>query len=242
MKPIIKILRIKIYCLNLFIETGKSKSMKTLIVTASSKSKREETEILYKYPIKTFANSIDGNYKKILLNSRQGIVNALGLDKGPDVGENSIDEMDAKYLPAYIRYSGRTYSKISFEAWQRMIENPEKFDCVILSALYGMMRFDEPIRNYPIKQVDKIPNKSSIKAFWKTQGSEEWLFNYVKNNDIGEVKFVLSTSYSGIINRDQLMVRLDEELDIPSEDKQFKSGGMASMLERGKYINGFLTS
>jgi len=68
--------------------------MKTLIVTASSKSKREETTILYKYPSKTFANSIDNNYKKILLNSRQGIVNSLGLDTGPDVAENSIDEMD----------------------------------------------------------------------------------------------------------------------------------------------------
>ena len=69
----------------------------------------------------------------------------------------------------------------------------------------------------------------------------DWLFNYIKNSEIQNVKFVLSTSYAGIISRDLLMTRLDEDLDIISEDKQLKASGMASMLERGKYINNFLT-
>jgi cytoplasmic iron level regulating protein YaaA (DUF328/UPF0246 family) len=121
-----------------------------------------------------------------------------------------------------------------------LTENPEKFDCIILSALYGLIRYDEPIRNYEIKQVDKIPQKSSIKAFWKQNGAADWLFDYIKRNDIGTVKFVLSTSYAGIVSRDKLMQRLDNELGISSEDNQFKEQGRKSMLLRGQYINDFL--
>lgn len=214
--------------------------MKTLIVTASSKSKRDLTEHKFNYSHQTFTNSITSSFKKTLLDSRQNVMKNMGLDPGPDLLDVNIAESDDLFLPAYIRYAGRTYSKIDHDAWNVAVENPEKVDCVILSALYGLIRFNEPIRNYPIKQVDKIPNKSSIQNYWKNQGASDWLFDYVKKNDVNDVKFVLSTSYSGIISRDKLMERLQDELGVSSEDKQLKSKGMASMLERGRYINQFL--
>lgn len=216
--------------------------MKTLIITASSKSKRDVTENLFQYSGQTFYNSIKPKFKKTLLKSRQEIITEMDLNNGPDLEETKIHESQEDYLPAFIRYSGRTFSKINSDAWSYMVENPEKYDCIILSALYGFVRFDEPIRNYPIKQADKIPQKSTIKSYWKNQGASEWLFDYIKSNDIDNVKFVLSTSYSEIVERDKLIERINEELSISAEDKQFKSQGRKSMLLRGQYINDLLLS
>ncbi len=218
------------------------KIMKTLIVTASSKSKRDFTDNLFQYKDKKFYNSVKPEYKSALLKARQELIGEMGLDNGPDLNETKIHESQEDYLPAFIRYSGRTYSKIDHNAWLEMVNKPEDFDCIILSALYGLVRFDEPIRNYPIKQADKIPQKSTIKSFWKKQGASEWLFDYVKRNEIDDVKFVLSTSYSEIVQRDNLIDRFQDELGIKAEDKQFKSQGRKSMLLRGKYINDSLLS
>ena len=52
---------------------------------------------------------------------------------------------------------------------------------------------------------------------------------------------MLSTSYSDIIQKEKLMIRLKDELNVPSEDQQFKhGGGMKSMTLRGQYINDLL--
>ena len=144
------------------------------------------------------------------------------------------------FLPAYSKYKGRTFSKVTEEAWTSLIKDDD-FDCVILSAYYGLIRFDEPIRNYEIKQVTKLPSGTAIGKFWKTSGAENWLFDYIENNQFENVKFVLSTSYSDIIQKERLMIRLKDELNVPSEDQQFKhGGGMKSMTLRGQYINDLL--
>lgn len=219
-----------------------NKTMKTLIVTASSKSKRDFTDNIFHYSGKTFYNSIDPQYKETMLSARQELIGNMELADGPDLQETKIHESQDEYLPAFIRYSGRTFSKIDLNAWNQLVDNPESYDCIILSALYGIVRYDEPIRNYPIKQADKIPEKSTIKSFWKKQGASEWVYDYVKRNDIDDVKFVLSTSYSEIVQRDSLINRLQEELGIVAEDKQFKAEGRKSMLLRGQYINDLLIS
>ncbi|MHA2097899.1 MAG: peroxide stress protein YaaA [Candidatus Kariarchaeaceae archaeon] len=216
--------------------------MKTLIVTASSKSKKDFTDNLFNYSGKTFYNSVKPEYKTLIMDSRQELIKEMSLPDGPDLIEQRIHESEEDYLPAFIRYSGRTFSKIDQMAWNQLIDNPDNYDCVILSALYGIVRFDEPIRNYEIKQADKIPQKSTIKAFWKNKGAADWLYDYVKKNDIDDVKFVLSTSYSEIVQRDKLIDRLTQELGIIAEDKQFKAEGRKSMLLRGQYINDLLQS
>lgn len=198
------------------------------------------TDILYHYSDNTFYNSIKRQYTEVLLNARQKLVSEIGLENGPDLEKTRIHESQEDYLPAFIRYSGRTFSKIDNRAWNRIVDNPDEFDCIILSALYGLVRFDEPIRNYPIKQADKIPQKSTIKSFWKNQGASDWVFDYVKRNKVDNVKFVLSTSYSEIVQRDLLIERLKDELGIIAEDKQFKAEGRKSMILRGRYINDLL--
>ena len=70
-------------------------------------------------------------------------------------------------------------------------------------------------------------------------GAKEWLLDYIKQNNITDVKFVLSTSYANIIQRDKLIEEL-REIGINAEDRQMKAAGRASMLARGSYINDLL--
>ena len=213
--------------------------MKTLIITASSKSKRKEN-FIFRKPSKTFANSISEKNQRELLNARSSILKEFSFPKGPDTHFNLEPTDEELFLPAYLRYKGRTFSKVSEEAWTSLINN-KNLDCVILSAYYGLIRYDEPIRNYEIKQVTKLPSGTAIGKFWKNSGAANWLFDYIENNRIDDVKFVLSTSYSDIIQKEYLMTRLKDELDVPSEDQQFKhGGGMKSMSLRGQYINDLL--
>lgn len=210
--------------------------MKTLIVTASSKSKCDETEESW-YPTGiSFAESLDDKYKGELYKARAELISELGISDGPDLQDTDIDKGNPEFIPAYLRYTGRTYSKISMDAWNNLLKNQDKFDCVILSALYGFIRFDEPIRNYEIKQVTKIPEISTVKTFWKNKGAMDWLFNYIMNNGFEKVIFVLSTSYGSIVQRDKLMKKLKAK-GIETEDQQFKKFGMSSMLKRGEFIN-----
>ncbi|MHA2095247.1 MAG: peroxide stress protein YaaA [Candidatus Hodarchaeales archaeon] len=213
--------------------------MKTLIVTASSKSKRKEN-LIFKKPSKTFSNSISDKNRQELLKARGSLLKEFNFPEGPDTHFNFEPTSEKAFFPAYSRYKGRTFSKVTEEAWTSLIKDDD-FDCVILSAYYGLIRFDEPIRNYEIKQVTKLPSGTAIGKFWKTSGAENWLFDYIEKNQVENVKFVLSTLYSDIIQKEKLMSRLKDELDIPSEDQQFKhGGGMKSMSLRGQYMNDML--
>ncbi len=214
--------------------------LKKLIVTASSKTKNKTSEISFKKPERRFYDSLSDSHKKEFFNARSFLLNEFGLDEGPDTHQNQEMTSSAIFLPAYQRYKGRTFSKVSTEAWNNLCSKPE-IDCVILSAYYGIIRYEEPIRNYTIRQDTKMKSGKEIAKFWQDQGAHEWLFDYIKDNKFDDVKFVLSNSYSEIVRKEELMRKLKEDLGISSDDKQFKEGGgMKSMILRGQYINDFL--
>ena len=152
--------------------------MKTLIVTASSKSKRQSEIYTYKPPKKRFHQIIDEEYQKSLLKSRDKVLKSTGEENGLDMTGYAV-KLSYDVLPAYKRYSGRTYSRISPEAWENANENKD-VDIVILSAMYGLVRYDEPIRNYSIKQVDQVSRGVKFQTMWKKSGAKDWLFDFVK--------------------------------------------------------------
>ena len=213
--------------------------MKKLLVTASSKTKVKKDEIPFIRPSNTYYDSLTSSNKKTFFNARSMLLNEFGIEEGPDTGKD-VKNTPAMYLPAFQRYKGRTFSQVTPEAWKNLTTNDEH-DCVILSAFYGIIRYNEPIRNYTIRQDTKMHSGQEISKYWRDQGASDWLFDYIQKNKFDEVKFVLSTEYSGIVGRDELMRKLKNELGIASEDKQFKeAGGMKAMVSRGQYINEFL--
>ena len=214
--------------------------MTTLIVNASSKSKRSQCNEPFSYDAHPFHTRLGKQNASKFIKARHHILKQFHLDTGPDIDEGRADAKDGEYLPAYLRYSGRTYSKISDEAWKSLIANDGEYDMVILSALYGFVRYNEPVREYEVKQVTPMGD-TKIGYFWRDTGAKEWLLDYIKHNNITKVLFVLSKSYSDIIRKKELMKEL-ELMGIEAEDRQMKAKGMASMLERGKYINELLLS
>lgn len=214
--------------------------LKKLLVTASSKTKLKTGEMAFKRPDRTFYDSLTQSHQKKFFNARSFLLQEFGIEEGVDTNQIDSLQHSTVFLPAYKRYKGRTFSKVTPEAWDALNANTETVDCVILSAFYGILRFNEPIRNYTIRQDTKMNSGQQISKYWRDQGASEWLFDYIKKNNFEEVKFVLSTEYSGIVKRDELMRRLKDE-GITAEERQFKeAGGMKAMTFRGQYINDFL--
>ena len=215
--------------------------MKKLLVTASSKTKLKTNEISFKKPSKPFYESLSDKSKKSFFNARSMLLNEFSIEEGPDTNPDYDVQSNSVYLQAFQRYKGRTFSKVTPEAWNKLTSNTDSIDCVILSAFYGIVRFNEPIRNYTIRQDTKMNSGQQISKYWRDQGAHNWLYEYIKENKFDDVKFVLSTEYSAIVGKEELMRKLKDELGIDSQDKQFKEGGgLKSMTLRGQFINDYL--
>ena len=99
--------------------------MRTLIVTASSKTKRKDN-LTFTKPSTTFAESISDKNRQELLTSRSTLLEEFGFVKGPDTHFNIKPASEKEYLPAYSRYKGRTFSKVSEDAWNSLISKLNK--------------------------------------------------------------------------------------------------------------------
>ena len=136
--------------------------MKKLLVTASSKTKLKKDEISFTKPKNPFYDSLTDSHRKSFFNARSALLDEFGIEQGPDTKPELKDSFSI-YLPAFQRYKGRTFSKVTPEAWDALNSNTETIDCVILSAFYGIVRFNEPIRNYTIRQDTKMNSGQQIK-------------------------------------------------------------------------------
>jgi hypothetical protein len=89
------------------------------------------------------------------------------LIEGPEFGGNRPGE--AAYHPAYQRYSeGRLYSRLIEKAptfWQTV---PESVEIIVVSALYGLLLWDEPIQDYDCHFADfkDDAQRTSIRYIW----------------------------------------------------------------------------
>jgi len=83
---------------------------------------------------------------ELLQRLRQHVAESFGIDlpkgKNPE---------DGPLKSAFERYSGNLYSQIPIYAWAKLKEKKD-MDLVIISALYGMVYWDEPIIDYNVCQ------------------------------------------------------------------------------------------
>lgn len=186
----------------------------------------------------TFIDSVPKEMSARLLELRKKILEFTDEPLGPDVDPKAGNPR-IPLLPAFRRYTGRTYSQITTEAWEAILED-ENLDMVIVSPFYGLVLYDDPIRNYELKSVDKAPDGKTIKTFWKGQDLSEILEEFIFANKFERVMFVLSESYSTMIKREKLSERL-EERGVACSYHQFKEFGRGSMIERGRFITRFAT-
>jgi len=128
---------------------------------------------------------------------RKQVALAFNEPPGPDVGFD-VDNPQIKYLEAYKRYCGNLYRKISSDSWDKLKQNP-KIRLIIVSALYGLLNYNEPIRYYNRSMKDHITPRRLLKTWWKKHALTDILLNYIRLNEIEVVHDFLSQDYRDVL-------------------------------------------
>jgi cytoplasmic iron level regulating protein YaaA (DUF328/UPF0246 family) len=151
-----------------------------------------------------------------------------GLDLGfEDVGPR------IKYLEAYNRYSGNLYSRISESSWKMLSKNPE-LNLIIVSALYGLVNYNEPIRYYNITMKNHIYPGRLLKTWWKNQNLSNILLDYVTKNKIEVVYDFLSDDYAQAVEHFPLSVK---KIGVQYFSHTYSGLGSGSNYYRGEEVN-----
>jgi len=138
-----------------------------------------------------------GPFEETLMNLRRKLTNYFGLEPGPDLGFDVSTSIP--YLPAFKRYTGNLYSKISNNAFQKL-ENCRNVNLVIVSALYGLLNWREPTRYYNYSMNALAPNGLRLWSWWKRMKIAEMMTYYMKNSGVRVVHDFLSNMYRKAIN------------------------------------------
>jgi cytoplasmic iron level regulating protein YaaA (DUF328/UPF0246 family) len=104
-----------------------------------------------------------------------------GLKKGHDFNFQQID-IDAKYLPAILRYKGGFYSGLE-ESGKQSIKNCNHH-FLILSACYGLLLPFEPIQYYACQFGDK---NEAYKLWTQADFISKVLIDYILKNQISRI-------------------------------------------------------
>ena len=167
---------------------------RVLVLIPCSGSKSEGGETIYNVN-RSILNYLSGQSKEHLLSLRRRLFEYFSVKLGQDVSYNNDSSIN--YMEAYRRYTGdhsQIYRQISSNSWGEL-RITDNLDLVIVSALYGLVKFDEPIQNYNITMKDKIEYQA-LKTWWRNNGLCAILKDYINKNGISGVHNVLSNDYN----------------------------------------------
>jgi len=162
---------------------------------------------------------------------RRRIFKYSSLQFGQDIGYQ--DEDTIYYMEAYKRYTGRysqVYRQISSGSWDKLTKTAD-LDLVIVSALYGLLKYNESIRYCDTTMKNKI-GYQTLKTWWRKNGLCTILNDYISENKILEVHFVLSNDYRRALG--------GCGTDVKSTYHDFAKHISGSNTYRGKWVNNFI--
>ncbi|TFG75469.1 MAG: peroxide stress protein YaaA [Thermodesulfobacteriales bacterium] len=206
---------------------------KTLIIIPCS-GKKAPGSYTYSHESRRVIDYLPQELQNSLSSLRQSIAENFGLPFGPDLGP--FDSMqNIGYLPAYKRYSGNIYSKISQEDWDKL-GSGKGYDLIIISALYGLIFWDEPIRNYNVTMKQTLNNGYKLKTNWKYI-LPQILASIIKTNGYSKVHELLSTDYREALQGYRQIIRNDGVEVIVQDLSEYRSG---SDYYRGETVNNLI--
>lgn len=98
-----------------------------------------------------------------LLSARSELRGLLDLAPGPDLGcPNGVEPV--QYLPAYQRYDGTVYRRGGVST---LYPRASHTKLLIVSALYGLLDADDPIRCYELHMKGMLPGGRTVHTWWK---------------------------------------------------------------------------
>jgi len=170
-----------------------------------------------------------------LLSLRRKLFDHFSIPLGQDVG--CADHGTIMYMDAYRRYTGahsQIYRQITCSSWEKL-GGTQNLDLATISALYGLLRYDEPIQDYNVCMRDKIGHQT-LKTWWRNNGLCTIVKDYIKQNNTSEVYGVLSSDYSEALR--ECFGNVSPEHPPPD----FSRYGSGSNAHRGKWIDYFIQS
>lgn len=203
---------------------------RVLILIPCSKSKRKGGTPAYNAS-SSIINYLTSSSKEHLLRLRKRLFEYFSIQFGQDV-DCQEHSYTINYTEAYKRYKGQIYRQISSSSWDKLIKNPG-LDLVIVSALYGLLRYDEPIQYYDMSMKNKIGHRT-LKTWWRKNGLCAILKDYIYRNNISEIHNVLSNDYNEAI-RDCF-----EDMQPSYLFHDFREYRSGSNAHRGKWVNDFI--
>ncbi len=132
-----------------------------LILLACCKGKQPGGTISYGGSALDSLLSVESHER--LLQARRELASLKGLPPGSDLGGPETSE-SVRYLPAYLRYTGRVYTGGRV---QDLYPRAQGKRILIVSALYGLIDADDPIRYYDLYMDQSITTGRKLKAWWK---------------------------------------------------------------------------
>jgi len=141
-------------------------------------------------------------------------------------GKNPDSEL---LKPAFKRYSGNLYKQIPHSAWIEL-DKRDDIDLVIVSALYGLIYWDEPIINYNVAMSNTIKPRRKLYNWWKQNRLENILATFLKNKKYHIVRSFLSGDYKKAIPQ------IESKIDCHWLHYEYPSLGFGSNYYRGKDV------
>jgi len=133
-----------------------------------------------------------------LLEARSEIARMFGYKPGMDLGVTRRAKLEL--MPASKRYDGNVYRKIDAHLWPAA-GSRSSVQVVIVSALYGLLVPEEPIREYYRTMSDTVRPRITLARWWSERGLGELLVEYVQQTGARIVHDFLSGVYAGFAER-----------------------------------------
>ncbi len=167
-----------------------------------------------------------------LVGLRRRVAAAAKFGPGPDIDPALKGKVDL--MPAYLRYDGNMYRHIPREAWESRTAGVE---VAIVSALYGLVLFREPIRAYGFSMAEDLsPGLRTLHSWWRENGLPAILASFVKGTKAERIVDLLSLEYRKAVDgyRDEVQVSV-EAIDFPGLGRasQPRRGQRAAEILRG---------
>lgn len=131
-----------------------------------------------------------------LLSARKDLSRIKIISPGPDLGVEAAQGR-ILYRPAYLRYAGRVYERSHFKS---LYPAAKDLNIVIISALYGVVDANDPIRGYEAVMNETLPNHGKLSTWWKQQGLGKVVEEFILNVHPNRVHDLLSKDYRSALS------------------------------------------
>jgi cytoplasmic iron level regulating protein YaaA (DUF328/UPF0246 family) len=147
--------------------------MQLILITCSDRKQTGgQANVAYKTEL---AGMISEKGLNRLSEARRELAHRTKNSPGPDLGDPSAPLQ--LLLPALQRYTGKVYETANM----RDLYPKAQKNCriIILSALYGLLDPEDPIRKYNLQMKSSLLGRQSVHSFWKDRGLGRLLYEYI---------------------------------------------------------------